>query len=57
MAQKEKEGRRMSSQLSNPSTEDLETQGLMKSTESNGAEMGAVEEEDTDAIKKKRSVS
>ena len=53
MAQKEKEGRRMSSQLSNPSTEDLETQGLMKSTESNGAEMGAVEEEDADTIKKK----
>ncbi len=58
IAQNQKEGRRMSSQLSNPSTEDLETQGLMKSVESNGAEMDAVEEEDADAIKQnKKSVT
>ena len=54
MAQNQKEGRRMSSQQSYPSsTDDLETQGLMKSTESNGAEMDAVKEEDADTIKKK----
>lgn len=54
MAQKEKEGRRMSSQQSYPSsTDDLETQGLMKSVESNGAEMDAVKEEDADVVKQK----
>jgi gamma-aminobutyric acid type B receptor len=54
MAQKEKEGRRMSSQQSYPSsTDDLEAQGLMKSVESNGAEMDAVKEEDADVVKQK----
>jgi len=54
MAQKENEGRRMSSQQSYPSsTDDLETQGLMKTVESNGAEMDAVKEEDADLVKQK----
>ena len=54
MAQKENEGRRMSSQQSYPSsTDDLETQGLMKTVESNGAEMDAVKEEDADVVKQK----